>query len=84
MARGWESKAIEAQQAEATEATRKYHAPLSPEQQALQRQLEGLELSRKNLQHKLETATNSRYQKMLSESIADLEQRIQQLSSKRA
>ena len=79
MARGWESKSIEAQQAEASDIARRPGKPLSPEQQALRRQIQGLELARKSMLEQLASATHTRHRQMLEESLAELERRIRKL-----
>ena len=80
MARGWESKAIEAQQAEADADRQPRGAQLTLEQQASRRQIEGLELSKKNVLQQLQAATDPRRKQMLEQSLAELQQRILDLS----
>jgi hypothetical protein len=76
MARGWESKSVEQQQDEAkAERTRKTE-PLTPEQTARRRRLATLELSRKQILHQLETASNPRHRQMLEAALADLNGQI--------
>jgi hypothetical protein len=79
MARGWESKSIEAQQAEASEGTHKSRTLLSPEQQAILRQAEGLELSRKSILRQLESASNARHRRMLEDALAELDRRLTEM-----
>ena len=72
MARGWESKAVEQQQAEALRPGSR--GPLlSPQQAARSRQLEGLQLSRKRVLNQLATARDPRHRKMLEEAVAELD-----------
>jgi hypothetical protein len=80
MARGWESKAIEAQQADADANRQPRGAPLTPEQQAFRRQIEGLELSKKNVLQQLQAATDPRRRQMLEHSLAELQQKIRALN----
>ncbi|HEX6802618.1 MAG TPA: hypothetical protein VF133_02980 [Terriglobales bacterium] len=76
MARGWESKSVEQQQEEAkAERTRKTEL-LTPEQTARRRRLATLELSRKQILHQLETASNPRHRQMLEAALADLNGQI--------
>jgi hypothetical protein len=82
MARGWESKSIEAQQAEASESAKKPSTRLSKEQQEHLRQAEGLQLSRKNLVHQLEKVSNPRHRQMLEDSLAELDRRLADLNEK--
>lgn len=75
MARGWESKAVEAQQAEAAEGP----APklqLSPEDKLKLQKREGLLLHRKRVAQQLEGAQNEQYRRMLQQALADLDQKI--------
>jgi hypothetical protein len=80
MARGWESKSIEAQQADAADKPRPHVKPLSPQQQALRRQLEGWQLSRRAIVQQLESVTNARRRQMLEDSLAELDRRIRELT----
>jgi hypothetical protein len=77
MARGWESKAVEAQIDEAQ--TRAEHA-LRPQQTAeelaRERQRESLELSRTRVLQDLEKARNPKYREILKESLRFLEEKI--------
>jgi bacterioferritin (cytochrome b1) len=78
MARGWESKAVEEQQAEAT-AISAVKRDLTPEQRATQSLKEGLTLSRTRIQAQLRSTQNPRYRKMLEETLADLEGKLHKL-----
>jgi hypothetical protein len=79
MARGWESKSIEAQQETAatlpSEARR-----LSPEEATIFRQRQGLLLSRTAVQRRLETVQNFRQRQMLQRALAELDERLAQLT----
>ena len=76
MARGWESKSVESQQEEAAQITAADRARLTPEEQTRQRQKEGLMLSRKRILEQLNNTQNPRYQKLLRDSLGELEARI--------
>jgi hypothetical protein len=76
MARGWESKSVEAQQEEAVAEASRELGQLTPEQLAARRRRAELELMRKKLEHDLAAATNPRYRQMLEQGIADLEQKL--------
>ena len=80
MARGWESKSIEEQQAEAASAKTVGSKPLSPHQQVLRRQIEGLQLARKNVLQQLASATNQHHRRMLAESLAELDRQLKELA----
>lgn len=75
MARGWESKAVEAQQAEASEPSTP-RPQLSPEDKLKLQKREGLLLQRKRVAQQLERAQNEQYRHMLQQALADLDQRI--------
>lgn len=80
MARGWESKAVEQQQAEATSTPGTRSRPLSPEEAAQQRQKQGLNLSRRRVIQQLQKATNPAHRQMLEKALADLEAQISKLA----
>ncbi len=79
MARGWESKAVEAQieTAEATNASNKTR--LTPEEREKSQRRESLLLSRNRVQKDLEQSSNPRYRKMLSDALAHLDGELAQL-----
>jgi hypothetical protein len=75
MARGFESKSVEEQQAEA----KRESVPgsrLTPGQIEGRRKRDGLLLSRKSVQAQLSTATNSKHREMLERALADLDRQI--------
>ena len=80
MARGWESKSVEAQQAEVVEESKKAHARrLSPEEAARTREKENLELARRGVLRQIEAAVDERYRKMLEQSLAALDEKLAKL-----
>lgn len=80
MARGWESKAVEAQ-IEALDRDRKPEGVrLTIEQLEQLRHRETLTLSRKRVQREFETTQNPRYAKMLKMALADLDSKLRQLA----
>ncbi|MBZ5572806.1 MAG: hypothetical protein LAO09_13125 [Acidobacteriia bacterium] len=79
MARGWESKSVEEQQAEAATLRDRTKPRLTPVQAARQRQKEGLVLSRKHLLQQLEAAQNPRHRELLQAALADLAAQLTQL-----
>jgi hypothetical protein len=79
MARGWESKAIEQQQDEATSRTNAPKVRLTPEQQEKQRRKQGLLLSRRRTEQQLEAAPSARGREMLLAALAELDAQISQL-----
>jgi hypothetical protein len=78
MARGWESKSVEAQQADAAEKSGPPRAPLTREQAARQRELESLRLSRQNLLQQLEGAKDPRHRRLLEDALAELQRRMEE------
>lgn len=80
MARGWESKSVEAQIESA--ATRQSVVPqpeLTPEQLQTLRDRENLELSRTRVERELAASKNPRYQQILRKALADLEAKLTRL-----
>jgi hypothetical protein len=76
MARGWESKSVEAQQADASEKADAPKLKLTAEAAACRREQETLRLSRQRVLHQLETSQNPRHRKLLEEELADLDEKI--------
>lgn len=81
MARGWESKSVEEQQSEAAASRTQPRTRLTPAEAEQVRQTELLLLSRKQVFHQLETATNPRQRKMLESALEDLDRRLKSQSS---
>jgi predicted component of type VI protein secretion system len=79
MARGWESKSVEQQQAEMSEQRKTIRTQLSPEHQQRNRKREGLLLSRGRLLQQLQAAGNPRHRQMLEQSIAELDRQLSSL-----
>lgn len=79
MARGWESKSVEAQQAEASDKAAKPRPPMSPEEAARSREKESLRLSRQRVLQQLEVTQNPRHREQLEASLADLEEKLERL-----
>lgn len=76
MARGWESKSVEAQMEEAaTSSTAKPR--LSPEQIEAMQKRETLMLTKKKLQADLERSSNPRHQQMLQRAIEEVEKQLE-------
>jgi len=76
MARGWESKSVEAQQAEAIDKAPQRRPPMSPEAAARWREKESLRLSRQRVLEQLKVSTNPRLRKMLQDSLTDLDEKL--------
>lgn len=80
MARGWESKSVEAQQAEADEKPAE-PLRLTAEAAARLRELETLRLSRQRVLQQLERAVNPRHRLLLERELADLDQKLAAMTS---
>jgi hypothetical protein len=83
MAKGFESKSVEAQQEEAlrrSAAPRK--ADVTPEARLAEEQRRGLELTRIRMQQDLSRATVPAHRRMLEEAIAALDKQIEQTTSR--
>lgn len=81
MARGWESKSIEAQQEDAASEQTLKKPRLTREEADRLREKESLQLSLKNVVRQLEDSSNSQHRSMLERAKSDLERRIENLSS---
>jgi len=81
MARGWESKSIEDQQAQAANKSAPRSAPLNPEQASRLRKIEGLRLSRQRISQQLDAADNPRHREMLEQSLLALDEQLRNLQS---
>jgi hypothetical protein len=79
MARGWESKSVEAQQEEAAQNKTSAKPLLTQEEAVGARELANLQLTLKRVVDQLATATNPRYRAMLDLAKIDLERRIESL-----
>ena len=80
MARGFESKSVEQQQAEMLERQSVNHRPHpSPEERDRDRKRQGLLLSRTHLSSQLEKSENQRHRQMLIDSIAELDRQLSSL-----
>jgi hypothetical protein len=82
MARGWESKDVEAQ-AEASKEKKwaSGHEPKPPEQLLRDQELQGLQLSRTRIANDLESATNPNHRKSLEAALTYLDGKIAALKT---
>lgn len=76
MARGWESKSIEAQQDEASRRSDEALRQASSDEQERQQHRRTLELARARSVADLERATTEMHREMLRRAIADLDERL--------
>lgn len=80
MARGWESKQIEDQQAEAGRSQAKSGRPMTPAEAAQSRQRGNLVLSRKRVLEQIETTVNPRHRELLQLELEALDRQLRDLS----
>ena len=81
MARGWESKEVEAQmEAAAAQRAQERRIPQTEEQIRRERERESLELSRKRVLKDIETATHERYRQQLEAALKHLDERLKELA----
>jgi hypothetical protein len=82
MARGWESKSVEDQVAEAEAAKQARAKPrLSEKQRAKETQRQSLLLSRTQISNRLGIASNPLYRAQLESALQDLENRLRDLDA---
>jgi hypothetical protein len=80
MARGWESKSVEDQQAEASAEKKQNKPHLAPEEIKRQQEILGLELSKRHVEEQLSSAKNVQHREMLRHALADLEHKLSLLA----
>lgn len=78
MARGWESKSVEAQQDEARQGASQSCVKLTPEEAARSRERENLRLSRQRVVQQIESSQNPKHRKILEDALAELDQKLSQ------
>jgi hypothetical protein len=76
MARGWESKQVEAQIESARDPQHGSSLDRSPDAQQKQREREKLLLSRAYIQHQIEASANSRYTEALNSALEEIERKL--------
>jgi hypothetical protein len=84
MARGWESKSVEAQQEDAATAVTPGRPRLTGEEAAQLREKENLRLSLRRVSEQLEGCPDPRHRSMLEQAKIDLERRIGQFHPKKS
>ncbi len=80
MSRGWESKSVEEQQAEAAASKNQPKLRFTPEQISQKQEKESLLLSRKRLEQQIISAQTSRHRQMLEQALTELDTKLKQLS----
>jgi hypothetical protein len=81
MARGWESKSVEAQQAEAGEKTARPKAAMTAEAAARWRERENLRLARSRVLQQMAGTPNPRYLALLNQTLVELDNKVQRLQA---
>jgi len=84
VARGWESKSVEAQQAEVEHGAKQERVRMSPAQAAAFRQREGLRLSRARLRQQMEAVTSPRRRQMLQDALAELDRKLAEFGEEKS
>jgi hypothetical protein len=79
VARGWESKSVELQQADAGSSRGELKARLTPEEREIESRKEGLKLSRSRILEQLHSTENPRYRSTLEQALAELDKQITRL-----
>jgi hypothetical protein len=83
MARGWESKAIEAQQEMRGSARKGAAAPLSADERARLDRRRTLELARARTLADLQAATSAGHRRMLERALQDLDEELSRTEERR-
>ena len=81
MARGFESKSVEAQQEEAARGRKTGGREMSPEDRNIEQRRRMLELTRTRARHDLSRATAPAHKRMLEQAIAALDRQLEELAA---
>ena len=81
MARGWESKSVEAQQADANDKSAESRVKLSPEAAARSRERETLRLSRQRVLQQLESSQNPHHRQLLHDELVALDEKLRRMDA---
>ena len=76
MARGWESKSVEEQQAESAVGRMSPRPMPTPDQLVRQNREQDLKLARARIIQQMQKAQNPRYRKLLEDTLADLDAKL--------
>jgi hypothetical protein len=84
MARGWESKSVEAQMESAGNSQPFVEKrPVTDAERTARHERDNLKLSRAYVLHQIESSTNERYTESLRQALNEIEQKLDQLGSAR-
>lgn len=81
MARGWESKSVESQMESARDGASAQPAPqpAGENERKVQRDRQGLLLSRAYVLHQIESSSNERYTQSLKQALSEIDQKLARL-----
>jgi hypothetical protein len=79
MARGWESKSVEEQQAEFSKNSGATNKNISKEERLRGVERQRLQLARANVSNQLKLAGNARYVELLTRELEELERKLTEL-----
>jgi hypothetical protein len=79
MARGWESKSVEAQQQDAIADGHKRAAPISPAQRSAIQRRRTLELARARTAADLQRSSSSAHRSMLEQALRAIDEQLRQI-----
>lgn len=79
MARGWESKSIEEQQAEAGVKSSAHGKRMTAQEASVFREKENLRLARQRVLDQMAKISNPRHRKVMEDALADLNQKLAKL-----
>lgn len=83
MARGWESKSVEAQMEEVKEGQKGTTHQLSDGEKKDRHERDSLKLSRAYVVHQIEVSTNERYTESLRNALSEIDQKLASLENGR-
>lgn len=81
MARGWESKSVESQMESALEEKGTPARERSSDDKKVEREKQNLLLSRRYIQHQIESSSNSRYTESLRKAIEEIDHKLSELGN---
>lgn len=81
MARGWESKSVEAQMEDAGAGETSGKRSLNDNEKKTQHEHDSLKLSRAYVLHRIESSTNERYTESLRKALTEIEQKLAKLET---
>ena len=79
MARGWESKSVEAQMETANESPAGAKTALTDDERKGQRERDSLKLSRAYVVQQIEVSTNERYTESLRQALSEIDRKLTNL-----